>query len=116
MKKPTLRAGVLFLVLSLFAGATPANTVNYVYDALGRLQEVRYPNGSVVSYALDPAGNRTQVASTTPPGVPASITVPMNSSTGAYTVSWATLTDTVTAYQLYEATNSGFTGLILGLL
>ena len=47
------------------------------------------------------------------PGVPASITVPATSTTGAYTVSWGTSTGTVTEYQLYEATNSAFTGQTL---
>lgn len=35
--------------------------VTYKYDALGRLIEVRYPNGRVVTYSYDPAGNRTTV-------------------------------------------------------
>jgi YD repeat-containing protein len=50
--------------------ATLAGTLDYKYDALGRLTEVKHPDGSVVSYTLDPAGNRTEVASRTPPGVP----------------------------------------------
>ena len=45
-----------------------------------------------------------------PPSVPSSITVPATSSTGTYTVSWGASTGTVTAYELWEATNSGFTG------
>ena len=35
METPTLRAGALYLILSLFAVATSADTVTYVYDALG---------------------------------------------------------------------------------
>jgi YD repeat-containing protein len=101
---------MLFLVLSLLAAAALADTVTYVYDALGRLQEVRYPDGKAVSYALDPAGNRTQVASTSPPGVPASITVPSSSTSGSYSITWTAASGTVTEYRLYEATNSGFTG------
>jgi YD repeat-containing protein len=58
MRTRTLRAAGLFLVLALAAMATPADTVTYVYDALGRLQEVQYPNGNAVTYTLDPAGNR----------------------------------------------------------
>lgn len=66
-------------------------------------------NGSQCS-GYRTGGNPTVV--TLPPGVPASISVPASSSTGSYTVSWGTSTGTVTAYQLYEATNSGFTGQV----
>jgi YD repeat-containing protein len=110
MRTPTLRAGVVCLVLSLFPMATQADTVTYVYDALGRLQEVRYPSGNVVSYTLDAAGNREEVASRAPPGVPASITVPASSSSGNYSITWTAASGTVTDYQLYEATNAGFSG------
>jgi YD repeat-containing protein len=103
---------LLFALLAMTNAATLAATLTYEYDALGRLKEVRYPGGSVVSYTLDPAGNRTQVAASTLPGIPASITVPASSSTGSYSISWGTATGTVTAYQLYEATNSGFTGQV----
>jgi YD repeat-containing protein len=113
MKKPTFRAGVLFLVLSLLAVAALANTVTYVYDALGRLQEVRYPNGNVVNYALDPAGNRTEVASRAPPGVPASITVPSSNTSGSYNITWTAASGTLTKYELYESTNSGFSSQTL---
>jgi YD repeat-containing protein len=110
MRTRTLRAAGLFLVLALAAMATPADTVTYVYDALGRLQEVQYPNGNAVTYTLDPAGNREEVASRAPPGVPASITVPASSTSGNYSISWTAASGTVTAYKLYEATNSGFSG------
>lgn len=101
------------LLLPLLTGAFPAafaDTVNYEYDALGRLTKVTRSDGSVITYTLDAAGNRAEVASGTPPGIPASITVPSSSSTGSYTISWGAASGTVTAYQLYEATNSGFSG------
>lgn len=100
-----------WLLIPLVTGACPAafaDTVNYEYDALGRLKKVTHSGGSVITYTLDAAGNRTEVASGTPPGIPASITVPASSSTGSYTISWGAASGTVTAYQLYEATNSGF--------
>lgn len=37
-----------------------AGTVTYKYDALDRLTQVSYPEGTIVQYAYDPAGNRTQ--------------------------------------------------------
>lgn len=44
----------------LLAGAMPAmaGTTTYKYDALGRVTEVDYPDGSIVYYAYDAAGNR----------------------------------------------------------
>lgn len=39
-----------------------AATVSYHYDALHRLTQVRYADGTVITYAYDPAGNRTQKA------------------------------------------------------
>ena len=110
------RSALRVLLLIALVGGTSAvafaDTVNYEYDALGRLKKVTHSDGSVVSYSLDAAGNRTEVASGTPPGIPASITVPASSSTGTYTVSWGTATGTLTAYELYEATNSSFSGQV----
>lgn len=55
------------------------------------------------------AGSNAAVV-TLPPSTPSSITVPASSTTGAYSISWASSTGTVTAYELYEATNASFTG------
>jgi uncharacterized protein (TIGR03437 family) len=46
-------------------GWLTAQTVNYTYDAAGRLSTVAYPNGKTQSYLYDPAGNllRTLVRS-----------------------------------------------------
>jgi hypothetical protein len=52
------------------------------------------------------------VISGTQAGVPSSITVPSSSSTGSYGVSWGSAAGTVTAYELFEATNSSFSGEI----
>jgi YD repeat-containing protein len=73
---------------------------NYYY-------RVRACNGTACS-GLVPGSNSTSV--TLPPGAPASITVPAGSTTGSYSISWGTASGTVTAYQLYEATNSNFSG------
>jgi uncharacterized protein (TIGR03437 family) len=44
-------------VMLLLAGALAAQTVNYTYDSAGRLTGVTYPNGKVLTYSYDPAGN-----------------------------------------------------------
>lgn len=67
---------------------------------------VRACNSSCGSYTA--ATNAMSVL--LPPGTPGSISVPTGSVSGSYTVSWGGATGTVTAYELYEATNSSFTG------
>ena len=94
------RVFIFCLLVPLMAaacGSAFADTVTYEYDSLGRLTKVSQSNGSIITYALDPAGNRTVVASGTPPGIPASITVPSSSSTGSYTISWGAASGTSTA-------------------
>ena len=44
----------------LATGSATAGTTTYKYDALGRVTEVDYPDGSIVKYTYDAAGNRTQ--------------------------------------------------------
>jgi YD repeat-containing protein len=94
----------------LTATSAHAATAEFRYDALGRLERVTNSDGTVVIYKLDAAGNRTQVISGTSAGVPAWISVPASSTTGAYTISWGAAAGTVTAYRLYQATNSAFSG------
>lgn len=100
------RALSIFLGIAL-GSAGLAATTSYQYDALGRLIEVTHHNGNVTTYTLDAAGNRTQVNDLLPQAAPASISVPLTSSTGNYTVSW-TAGGTVTSYELYESTSSSF--------
>lgn len=94
MTTRSFRSCLLFALLTITSATTLAGTLNYQYDALGRLEEVQHPDGSVVSYTLDPAGNRTEVSTRMPPGVPASITVPSSSTTGSYSISWGAATGT----------------------
>lgn len=68
--KPSRRlASVQMLAcwLSLPVGKAAAqNATAYSYDALGRLVQVTFADGSIVQYSYDAAGNRTQVVRTSP--------------------------------------------------
>jgi YD repeat-containing protein len=57
---------VLLAALAAMSGAAGAHagTTTYKYDALGRVTEVVYPDGSKITYTYDAAGNRTQVVRT----------------------------------------------------
>ena len=54
--------------LLLASTPTAQEAVQYGYDALGRVVTVTYGNGTVITYAYDPAGNRTEVTTGTPGG------------------------------------------------
>src|SRR5258706_6576363 len=54
---------VLFISFALCAGA---QTLNYSYDAAGRLASVTYPNGKVLSYTYDANGNLLRRLVSTP--------------------------------------------------
>ena len=56
--------------------------VDYRYDALDRLIEARYSDGTVVRYAYDPAGNRT-AAVVTPAAASGADQVESNSNGGS---------------------------------
>lgn len=109
MPRRLLLAGLTACVI-LAAGAAHGATASYEYDALGRLTKVTSSDGKLAVYKYDAAGNRTQVVSGSQAGVPSSITVPTSSTSGAYTISWGAASGTLTAYELFEATNSSFTG------
>lgn len=97
----------------LVGSAAHGATASYDYDALGRLTRVLYSDGKAAVYRYDSAGNRTMVVSGALPGIPATITVPASSMTGAYAVSWGVSTGTVTTYELFESTSSSFAGQVL---
>ena len=114
MSKGLLLAGLAACVV-LACEPARAATATYDYDALGRLTKVTNSDGKLAVYRYDAAGNRSQVVSGTLPGFRPRITVPASSSTGAYTISWGTASGTVTAYKLFQATNTGFSGRNAGL-
>lgn len=55
---------VVLAVVAALAGPAAAVDVQYVYDALGRLVQVIYPSGKVVTYTYDAAGNITSIVTT----------------------------------------------------
>jgi YD repeat-containing protein len=61
---------VAAIILVLCADAFGAAGIErYTYDALGRLRKVEFPDGKVVEYVYDAAGNRrTSGAAAGPPG------------------------------------------------
>lgn len=67
---------------------------------------VRACNGTACSPYI--TGGNGVVVTILPPSVPASISVPANS-TGRHTVSWAAATGAVTRYELQQDTNASFT-------
>jgi hypothetical protein len=68
-------SALLFAIaLALASASEPARaeTVQYTYDALGRMVTVTYSSGAVVTYTYDDAGNRLEVVQTPPPPPPPS--------------------------------------------
>lgn len=65
-------AACVAILLSLGVGPMArAQTVQYTHDALGRLTNAAYPDGTCLAYTYDAAGNRTQYTSSTIIGVAA---------------------------------------------
>ncbi|WP_443751054.1 RHS repeat domain-containing protein [Asticcacaulis solisilvae] len=58
LKKTLLVAAIAGALGGLVSPAF-ATPTTYKYDALGRVIEVDYPDGSIVYYSYDAAGNRT---------------------------------------------------------
>lgn len=52
------------LLVMLGAGSAQAGETTYTYDSLGRVSKVTYPDGGVVEYDYDKAGNRIEVRRT----------------------------------------------------
>lgn len=105
-----------YLILLLFnatvaLGQTPQR-VAYTYDALNRLTEVTYPNGSKITYSYDVLGNRqTQVISNicTPPPAP-SVNSPTITSGQTATLTATGCSGTVTWFAAATGGSAVFTG------
>lgn len=57
-------AACLGASLGMTTNAAAQTTVQYVYDALGRVTKADYGAGKTVTYTYDSAGNRTSVSTT----------------------------------------------------
>ena len=64
--RPGWRLALLAGALAL-AGAAKAGSATHTYDSLGRLSQVTYSNGVVITYVYDAAGNRTSYVVTGAP-------------------------------------------------
>lgn len=53
-----MKATFILLYFLLLGAHLSAQTINYNYDSLGRLTQVIYPDGILIKYAYDAAGNR----------------------------------------------------------
>jgi YD repeat-containing protein len=49
-----------------FISASFGGTVNYVYDNLNRVKQVRYADGTIIDYTYDELGNRLEEKVTAP--------------------------------------------------
>jgi YD repeat-containing protein len=62
-----VRASLACAIISVLCGSALAGSATYQYDGLGRLKSVTYADGTVITFNLDGAGNRTSVTSATLP-------------------------------------------------
>ncbi|MCL5884660.1 MAG: PKD domain-containing protein [Deltaproteobacteria bacterium] len=55
---------LLFLITASYSHA---DSLNYLYDELNRLEQVQYPDGTIIRYSYDNVGNRLEKRSVKPP-------------------------------------------------
>ena len=49
------------IAVLIFANQVSANSFTYTYNELNRLIKGKYPNGTVIEYTYDKAGNREEL-------------------------------------------------------
>lgn len=94
------------------AHITDRTTTSYSDTGLSAGTQYSY-QVSAYDAASNVSGLSAAITPFTLPGVPSSTSVPSSSTTGSYTISWGAAGGTVSAYELYEATNAGFSGQVL---
>lgn len=73
--RATIMAACLGASLGFATVAAAQSTVQYTYDALGRVISADYGAGKTVSYTYDKAGNRTSQVTTGFPAAPVKVVV-----------------------------------------
>lgn len=63
-QKVSILGTVVALPFLIFVSVTFAGTITYQYDSLNRLIGVTYPDGTVIQYTYDAAGNRLKLTPT----------------------------------------------------
>lgn len=78
------------LLFLIFATVSVAGTILYQYDSLNRLIKATYPDGTVIQYTYDAAGNRLTktVCQNGKCGEEPSVDIKVNDSDGPLTLTW----------------------------
>ena len=66
MKIIKIGAAILFFLCLEGSSPSSAASITYTYDNLGRIIQVTYSNGRVITYTYDAAGNRQTYTVTAP--------------------------------------------------
>lgn len=91
---------------TIYTGSSTSTSVSGRLTGTTYYYRVQACNGSACGGYTASSGTAVTLA----PPTPASLTNPLGDPDGTFNVSWTTVTGPVTAYELWEATNSSFTG------
>lgn len=94
-----MKKAIVIAVILLSTNIITAQTINYAYDSLSRLTQVVYPNGGVIRYAYDAAGNRVSKRVLQLPVITFSGKVLLQ---GAYNTTAATMNNTLNSLGILQ--------------
>ncbi|WP_129644675.1 Ig-like domain repeat protein [Peristeroidobacter agariperforans] len=106
------QGSVKFVRQGATLGAAFVSSARASIDVTGLTHGAHSITATYSGDAANPSGALTyQIQVTVPaPAVPASITVPSGSTSGSYAITWGASNGLAAYYQLYEATNTSFSG------